>query len=62
MNYRILIHDTAVKELEETIEYYEKILPALSIRLLNDFNESLLFVQSRPRSFQIKVVHSDKLN
>ncbi len=48
----ILIHDLALNELDEAMNYYEGIGPSLGVRLLNEFNDAVVFIEKEPELFQ----------
>lgn len=54
MKYSILIHDLAMIELREAVYYYESFDASLGVRLLNEFNELVVYLEQRPLTFQTK--------
>ena len=56
------IHPAAKLELEEATLYYTQISPALAVRFLDDFEETLSFIESMPAAWAIYFLNFRKLN
>lgn len=54
MKYSLLIHDLALNELKDAMDYYENVTPSLSEKLLKEFNEAVLYIEQKPQLFQRK--------